>query len=106
MDLPKEGNKFSTFVSEVIRNQRRAAWRQRQEERRQLEEEVNLKVKLWFKSITYIYDELIMLLLTCYKISDLSLKVLELLREEREREESLKKKPTWCTTCLEVCLIG
>ena len=106
MDLPKEGNKFSTFVSEVIRNQRRAAWRQRQEERRQLEEEVNLKVKMWFKSITYIYDELIMLLLTCYKISDLSLKVLELLREEREREESSKKKPTWCTTCLEVCLIG
>ena len=46
MDLPKEGNKFSTFVSEVIRNQRRAAWRQRQEERRQLEEEVNLKVKM------------------------------------------------------------
>ena len=102
----KEGNQFSTFASEVIRNQRRAAWRQRQEERRQLEEEVNLKVKLWFKSITYIYDELIMLLLTCYKISDLSLKVLELLREEREREESLKKKPTWCTTCLELCLIG
>ena len=90
----------------MIRNQRRAAWRQRQEERRQLEEEVNLKVKMWFKSITYIYDELIILLLTCYKISDLSLKVLELLREEREREESLKKKPTWCTTCLEVCLIG
>ena len=32
--------------------------------------------------------------------------MLELLREEREREESLKKKPTCCNACLEICLIG
>lgn len=65
---------FDPHFDPMVHNKyfvRRAAWRERQEERKQLEQEV-----------------------------------LELLREEREREASLKKKPTCCSTCLELCLIG
>ena len=94
------GDNTNTMTMTIVR---RAAWRERQEERKQLEGEVSLSFTIAL-IISHIQN------LIKVKKKNLNIqyncKVLELLREEREREESLKKKPTCCNACLEICLIG